>query len=59
VVCGIIALLIYLLPAIIAFSRRHRYKWPIAIISIVLGGMVIPWVGALVWACMPRGQFTD
>jgi uncharacterized protein len=41
---------IYPLPAIIAFSRRHRNRWVILAINLAFGATLIGWVIALVWA---------
>ena len=41
---------IYPLPAIIAFTKRHRNRWVILIINIAFGATVIGWLIALVWA---------
>jgi hypothetical protein len=42
--------LVYLLPTIFAFSRRHRNRWIILAINLAFGATVIGWVLALVWA---------
>src|ERR1043166_2373651 len=41
--------LIYPLPAIIAFHRRHRNRWLILVINIAFGATMIGWLIALVW----------
>jgi hypothetical protein len=41
---------IYPLPAIIAFTKRHRNRWVILVINIAFGATVIGWLVALVWA---------
>lgn len=46
----VIALLIYLIPTIIAFKRGHRNRFVIMAINIALGGTLIAWLGALIWA---------
>lgn len=50
VVALCIALLIYILPTIIAFCRSHRNRWVILIINVVFGGTVLGWFFALIWA---------
>lgn len=45
------ALLIYLIPTIVAFRRRHPNRWIIAALNVALGGTGIVWLGCLVWAC--------
>lgn len=42
---------IYLIPTIVAISRKHLQKVPIILINILLGWSFIGWVVALVWAC--------
>jgi len=50
VVFAALVCLIYCLPAIIAFTRRHRSRWVILAINLAFGATVIGWVIALVWA---------
>jgi len=45
--CG---LLLYMLPAIIAYSRGHQDTVAITALNILLGWSLIGWVVALVWA---------
>jgi hypothetical protein len=45
--CG---LLLYLLPAIIAYSRGHPDTVAITALTILLGWSFIGWVVALVWS---------
>ena len=40
----------YLLPTIIAFKRKHRNRYVILVINLALGGTVLAWLGALIWA---------
>lgn len=42
--------LIYCLPTIIAFHKRHRSRWMILALNLAFGATVIGWVIALVWA---------
>lgn len=44
------AAVIYVIPSIVAFSRRHPNRWPILVINIVFGGTGLGWLGSLVWA---------
>ena len=46
-----IGLLIYFLPAYVAFKRRHNNRTPILLVNLFLGWMFLGWVAALVWAC--------
>src|SRR5207244_1601444 len=50
---GIWAIALYLLPTGIAFSRKKKHRWIIAVINI-LGGWIygIPWLICLVWALL-------
>ena len=43
-------LVVYFLPTIIAFSRKHRNRWVIFWINTIFGGTIIGWFGALIWA---------
>lgn len=40
----------YLLPSIIASSRRHRNGWGILILNLLLGWTIIGWIAALIWS---------
>jgi hypothetical protein len=46
----IFSLVIYFLPTIIAFARRHRNTLAIFLVNCFLGWTFIGWVIALVWA---------
>ena len=46
-----IFLAIYFIPAIVAWTRRHRQFMAIAVLNVLLGWTVLGWIGALVWAC--------
>lgn len=58
IVAGIICLLIYFLPSIIAFNRNHEYRWPIFAITLFCGWSFIGWIAALIWALMPKGKLS-
>ncbi len=49
----LISILLYLLPSIIAFARRHHYRWIIFFINVFacIGG--VSWIVAMVWAVWP------
>lgn len=47
------AILLYLLPTVIAFKRGHRSKGGIAVLNILLGWTILGWIIALIWS------FTD
>jgi hypothetical protein len=51
---GVFALGIYFLPTIIALFRAYRFGWPIFFVNLFFGWTLIGWVGALVWATMPK-----
>jgi hypothetical protein len=55
---GIWAIALYVLPTAIAFSRKKKHRWIIALINI-LGGWIygVPWLLSLVWALL--GLKTD
>jgi hypothetical protein len=42
--------LVYFLPAIVAFKRKHRSKGGIMVLNFLLGWTVLGWIGALVWS---------
>ena len=44
------AVFIYLLPAIVAFSKGHRNAMAILMLNLLLGWTFLGWVVALVWA---------
>jgi hypothetical protein len=50
---GIWAIGLYVLPTAIAFSRKQKHRWIIAVINI-LGGWIygVPWLVSLVWALL-------
>ena len=41
---------LYLIPGSVAYDRKHRDKWAIIVLNILLGWTFLGWVGALVWA---------
>ncbi len=53
---GLIALGIaaYMIPSIVAFSRRHRYQWPLFAFNLGAAWTGIGWIGCLVWAVWPE-----
>jgi hypothetical protein len=42
--------IIYILPTIVAFRRDHPNRWIILVINVALGGTIIGWGAALIWA---------
>lgn len=49
-VVGLVSLVIYLLPAFIAFRRNHPNKVAITLLNVFLGATLIVWIVCLVWA---------
>jgi hypothetical protein len=49
-VAVIVAVCLFLLPTIIAFSRQHRNRFVIMLINIVFGATGLGWIGSLIWA---------
>lgn len=45
-----ILLLIYLLPSIVAASRKHNNEGAIVALNLLLGWTGLGWIGALIWA---------
>lgn len=41
----------YLLPAIVAISRKHQNAGAVMTLNLFLGWSILGWVIALVWAC--------
>lgn len=46
----LLLLAIYLLPSIVARSRRHHNTGAICVLNILLGWTLLGWIAALVWA---------
>lgn len=44
------AIALYLLPAVIAWSRSHHNKAPILLLNLLLGWTVVGWLAALIWS---------
>lgn len=49
----ILAALLYFIPAIVAFHRRHHYRWPIFAFNLGAAWTGLGWIGTLVWALWP------
>lgn len=45
-----VVFVIYFLPSIIALARRKHDRTPIFLLNLFLGGTMVGWVVALVWA---------
>ena len=50
------ALALYLLPAIVAFSRKHKEARSIFLANLLAGWTVLGWGVALVWAFEDEGE---
>jgi hypothetical protein len=48
---GVILILLYFVPAILAMLRGHQNAGAIGMLNIFLGWTVLGWIAALVWAC--------
>jgi len=44
------AIVVYLLPGLIAFARGHRNAIAITALNILLGWSFFGWIGAFVWS---------
>jgi hypothetical protein len=42
--------LVYFLPAIVGFYRKHHRAWAIFALNLFLGWTVVGWIVAMVWA---------
>jgi len=54
VICGLLALVVYFLPTIIALWRKHHYKWVIFAINFIFGLTGVGYLVALIWAVWPK-----
>ncbi len=48
--------IISFIPAIVAFARKHRSRWTISVLNVLLGWTVVGWVVTLVWAFSYPGE---
>jgi uncharacterized protein HemY len=46
----LVVAILYFIPTIIAFVRKHPNRWIIGVINTVFGGTGLGWLGSLVWA---------
>jgi len=44
------ACVVYFIPTYVAVGRRHPNLWPIFLLNLFLGWILLGWVAALVWA---------
>lgn len=54
IVAGLFGLAVFLLPSIIAFKRKHHYKFIILAINLIFGATGIGYLIALIWAVWPQ-----
>ena len=45
-----IGVLLYFVPAVIAWKRNHPQKTPIIALNILLGWSVLGWIASLIWS---------
>ena len=50
IIVGIIGLIVYFIPTIVAIVRHHRNLLAIILVNIFLGWTFIGWLVALIWA---------
>lgn len=48
----IVGLLFYFIPTIIAIKREHPNRVAIICLNVLLGWVIIGWVGALIWSVL-------
>lgn len=50
------ALFLYMIPTVVAVSRKHRNTAPIAVVNVFFGWSLVGFVGCLVWALINSGD---
>lgn len=48
----VLMFVLYFLPALIAFLRKHKNKLAIFLLNFLLGWTVLGWVASLIWSVM-------
>lgn len=48
----IFGILLYFLPSIVGFVRKHPHRWGILALNLFLGWTFFGWIGSLVWAVL-------
>lgn len=56
ILLGLLCLVIYMIPTIIAVNRGHPQVGAIFVLNILLGWTLLGWVGAFVWAMVNSGS---
>lgn len=55
IVVGLIVdLLVYFLPTLVAWNKKHHATGAVFVINLLFGWTLIGWVVALIWACTVR-----
>lgn len=52
--CSLLALGLYFLPTVFAFSFKHPFRWPILAVNLFFGCTAIGWVVAFIWCFVGR-----
>lgn len=57
IVFSVFGILLYFIPSVVAWKRKHRQFVPIMIVNLFLGWSFVGWVIALAWSFMsPSGE---
>jgi len=48
----VLTFVLYFLPAVIAFLRKHKNKLAILLLNFLLGWTALGWVASLIWSVM-------
>ncbi len=51
-----VLLILYELPAIVAYKRGRRRFLAILLLNILLGWTILGWIGAFIWACASESK---
>ena len=52
-ILAVVAMWIYLLPSVVAFTRKHHYRWGILIGNMFFGATGLGWVICMIVAVTP------
>ena len=56
IVLGLLVLIVYFIPTLIGFTRRHHYKFVILGLNIIGFVGIVPWIAAFIWAAWPKDK---
>lgn len=56
VLAALAAVFLYMLPTMVAVSRKHRNAAPIAVVNVFFGWTLVGFVGCLAWALINSGD---